>query len=89
MLYASLVGLAVGLATVGFIALLNLTSRFFLVEIKGWLGITGGVSLLLLPLIPALGGLLIGPLVLFFPREAKGLGVPEVVESVVLQGGAA
>ncbi len=86
-LYASLVGLAAGLATVGFIALLKLTSWLFLVEIKGRLGITGGLSLLLLPLIPALGGLLIGPLVLFFPREAKGLGVPEVVESVVLQGG--
>ncbi|MFQ5894072.1 MAG: chloride channel protein, partial [Nitrospinota bacterium] len=87
LLYAGLVGVAVGLGTVGFIALLRLASWLFLVEIKARLGITGGLSLLLLPLLPALGGLLIGPLVLFFPTEAKGLGVPEVMESAVLRGG--
>ena len=87
LVYAALVGLAAGLATVGFIALLRLASWLFLVELKGWLGITGGLSLLLLPLVVALGGLLIGPLVLFFPAEARGLGVPEVMESAVLRGG--
>lgn len=29
-------------------------------------------------LIPALGGLIVGPLKYFFAREAKGHGVPEV-----------
>ncbi|MFQ6672547.1 MAG: chloride channel protein, partial [Candidatus Tectimicrobiota bacterium] len=87
LLYAGLVGVAAGLGTVGFIALLRLASWFFLVELKARLGITGGLSLLLLPVLPALGGLLIGPLVLFFPTEAKGLGVPEVMESAVLRGG--
>jgi CIC family chloride channel protein len=38
-------------------------------------------------LLPALGGLLVGPLVYFFAREAKGHGVPEVMESVALKGG--
>ncbi len=38
-------------------------------------------------LIPALGGLIVGPLVYFFAREAKGHGVPEVMESVALRGG--
>ena len=37
---------------------------------------------------PALGGLLVGPLVYYFAREAKGHGVPEVMESIVLQAGA-
>lgn len=37
--------------------------------------------------IPALGGLVVGPLVTLFPREAKGHGVPEVMESVALRGG--
>jgi CIC family chloride channel protein len=37
--------------------------------------------------IPAAGGLLVGPLVYFFAREAKGHGVPEVMESVALRGG--
>jgi CIC family chloride channel protein len=37
--------------------------------------------------IPALGGLVVGPLVTRFPREAKGHGVPEVMEAVALRGG--
>jgi CIC family chloride channel protein len=36
---------------------------------------------------PALGGLLVGPLIYFVAREAKGHGVPEVMESVVIRGG--
>jgi CIC family chloride channel protein len=38
-------------------------------------------------LIPALGGLVVGPLIYFFAREAKGHGVPEVMEAVALRGG--
>ena len=37
--------------------------------------------------IPAAGGLVVGPLVYFFAREAKGHGVPEVMEAVALKGG--
>ncbi|MEE8423208.1 MAG: chloride channel protein [Thermodesulfobacteriota bacterium] len=37
--------------------------------------------------IPAIGGLLLGPLVYYFPQEAKGHGVPEVMEAVALKGG--
>ncbi len=36
---------------------------------------------------PALGGLIVGPIVYFFAREAKGHGVPEVMESIALKGG--
>ncbi len=38
-------------------------------------------------LVPAAGGLLVGPLVYFLAREAKGHGVPEVMLSVMHQGG--
>jgi len=38
-------------------------------------------------LIPAFGGLIIGPLIYFFAREAKGHGVPEVMAAVALRGG--
>jgi CIC family chloride channel protein len=38
-------------------------------------------------LIPALGGLLIGPMLYFLPREASGYGIPEVMEAVALRGG--
>ena len=37
--------------------------------------------------LPALGGLIVGPLVYFGAREAKGHGVPEVMEAVALKGG--
>jgi len=37
--------------------------------------------------LPALGGLLVGVLVYFFAREAKGHGVPEVMLAVAAAGG--
>ena len=37
--------------------------------------------------VPAVGGLLVGLLVYLFAREAKGHGVPEVMEAVALRGG--
>ncbi len=39
-------------------------------------------------LAPAVGGFIVGPIVYYFAREAKGHGVPEVMESIVLRGGA-
>lgn len=39
-------------------------------------------------LVPAFGGLIVGPIVFYFAREARGHGVPEVMESIVLRGGA-
>lgn len=38
-------------------------------------------------LIPAAGGLIVGPVVYFFAREAKGHGVPEVMYAVALKQG--
>ncbi len=38
-------------------------------------------------LIPAIGGVIVGPLIYFFAREAKGHGVPEVMAAVALRGG--
>jgi len=37
--------------------------------------------------IPTIGGLLVGPLIWFCAREAKGHGVPEVMAAVALRGG--
>ncbi len=37
--------------------------------------------------IPAAGGLIVGPMIYFFAREAKGHGVPEVMAAVALRGG--
>ena len=38
-------------------------------------------------LAPAAGGLIVGLIVVYFASEAKGHGVPEVMESIVLRGG--
>lgn len=38
-------------------------------------------------LAPVLGGLIIGPLIHYLVREARGHGVPEVMESVAFRGG--
>ena len=38
-------------------------------------------------LLPALGGLVVGPLIWFLAREARGHGIPEVMEAVALRGG--
>lgn len=39
-------------------------------------------------IIPAIGGLIVGPIIYFFAPEAKGHGVPEVMEAILLKGGA-
>lgn len=36
---------------------------------------------------PIIGGAVVGPMVYFFAREARGHGVPEVMEAVALKGG--
>ena len=38
-------------------------------------------------IIPVLGGLIVGPIIYFFAPEAKGHGVPEVMQAILLKGG--
>ncbi len=38
-------------------------------------------------IIPAVGGLIVGPLIYFLAPEAKGHGVPEVMQAILLKGG--
>ena len=50
-------------------------------------GLLAGIAPYHLLIIPALGGAIFGPLIYYFAREAKGHGVPEVMEAVALRGG--
>ncbi|MCZ6875111.1 MAG: chloride channel protein [bacterium] len=65
----------------------------WLIDTATHVAFTGGSSALAflgpyyVILIPAIGGLFVGPMIYFFAREAKGHGVPEVMEAVALRGG--
>ncbi len=81
------VGIGGGLVSIGFRWLIKYFEKYTL---KGT-----GISLELLAnlpiywkiLLPLFGGLIVGPLVYFLAREAKGHGVPEVMEAIALKGG--
>lgn len=81
---ALVVGLGTGLGAVAF---------RYLIKGAGWFGyqfipdVTASWGKAYVVIIPALGGLIVGPLVYFFAQEAKGHGVPEVMEAVAIKGG--
>ena len=83
-LTALLVGVGAGLGAVLFRRLINIFQNLFYVQIASLLKNIWPYHLLI---IPALGGLIFGPLIYRFAREAKGHGVPEVMEAVALRGG--
>jgi len=81
--FAVIVGIGAGLGTIAFIRMIAFFNNIFF----------GGGKLLGLPgtsyviLLPALGGLIVGPLVHFIAPEAKGHGVPEVLTAIATRGG--
>lgn len=83
-LTALLVGVGAGLGAVIFRRLIDLFRDLFYLQLPALLN---GVKPYHLLFIPALGGLIFGPLIYKFAREAKGHGVPEVMEAVALKGG--
>jgi len=87
-----IVGGATGLGAVGFIVLIKYFNRIFF-------GLTDQILAqavsfgrdwgfkFWLPLIPMAGGLIVGPIVYKFAKEARGHGVPEVMDAVARLGG--
>lgn len=86
-----LVGFGTALGAIGFIALIKYFNHLFfgltdqiLTEAIG----SEGFSIKYwFPVIPLLGGLLVGPIVYKYASEAKGHGVPEVMNAVARLGG--
>jgi CIC family chloride channel protein len=81
---ALLVGLGTGVGAIAF---------RYLIQGVGWVGfewipkVTASLGMSYIVFVPALGGLIVGLLIYYFAREAKGHGVPEVMEAVALRGG--
>jgi CIC family chloride channel protein len=84
LILAMLIGASTGLAAVFFIHLIFLiqnrsysTIQFLFPHLGLWSFV----------IVPVAGALLVGPLIAWFAREAKGHGVPEVMQALVLRGG--
>ncbi|MFH1975395.1 MAG: chloride channel protein [Pseudomonadota bacterium] len=84
---AIIVGILAGLGAVGFRHLINFFQLLAYGSSDTLLDVVISVPWYLRIAVPAVGGLIIGPMVYFFAREAKGHGVPEVMESVAMRGG--
>jgi CIC family chloride channel protein len=81
---ALIVGLGGGLGAVIFRWLINSFTHIFFDVMRDWLSFMGPAYVVV---VPAIGGLFVGPMIYFFAREAKGHGVPEVMEAIALRGG--
>lgn len=81
---AILVGVVSGVGSAAFIYSLAAVHHLFFVTFASALGWLGPSAVILLP---ALGGLLVGPFIARFAPEARGHGVPEVMSAVATRGG--
>jgi CIC family chloride channel protein len=72
------VGISTGLGAAAFRWLIMESRQIFF----------GHNILWLIPVVPMIGGLIVGPIVYYYAKEAKGHGVPEVMAAVALKSGA-
>lgn len=84
---AVIVGVVGGFGAVGFRYLIHIFQTLAYGSPKDLLELVIDLPWYYRVAIPAIGGLIVGPLIYFFAREAKGHGVPEVMEAVALKGG--
>jgi len=85
---AIIIGVLGGFAGIGIRAMILWISEF---SFRGGIHFLDSVlntSWYWILLIPAIGGLVVGPIIYFFAPEAKGHGVPEVMEAILLKAGA-
>ncbi len=81
------VGVLGGYGAVGFRWLIGFVREFCYGPGEDFLALLSGQTWYYRLWVPLAGGLVVGPLIYFLAREAKGHGVPEVIEAVSLRGG--
>lgn len=84
---AIIIGILGGFGAVGFRKMIALFQKIFWQAEPFSIAVVQNTPPLFRFLIPALGGLLCGAIVYKFAREARGHGVPEVMEAVALRSG--
>lgn len=78
------VGACTGLAAVFFIYLISFIQQQSYGFCENYLPFLGSTAYVLVPIA---GALLVGPVIAYFASEAKGHGVPEVMQAIIMQGG--
>ncbi|MBW1991912.1 MAG: chloride channel protein, partial [Deltaproteobacteria bacterium] len=86
-LLAIIIGILAGYGALLFRLVIKIAQYAFYQNSQDFITFAPSVPFYLKIALPALGGLFVGPLVYFGAREAKGHGVPEVMEAVALRGG--
>ena len=81
------VGVLGGLGAVFFRLMISINRMLFFDTILPHISLNFGETNLGMILLPALGGLIIGPIITRLAPETKGHGVPEVMEAAILRGG--
>ncbi len=84
---AIIIGLLGGLGAVGIQFTIKLVQKIFWGEWETTLTYLKEVPIYIKILAPTIGGLIVGTIVYFFAQEAKGHGVPEVMEAIALRNG--
>ena len=85
-LLSVLVGITAGFASVLFKYMIHFFQEIFW-RSSSMIEATASQPWFLTILIPAAGGLLVAPLIYYGAKEAKGHGVPEIMESLIFRGG--